>query len=193
MLPASSSRTIMTTLSAASGPGPRASFISQTSAPTVPSAPSRTKVRSPLTLDSPSRRGLRGGRLGGGAGSPSAGLLARLNRLTRGREAFPSPESWSALISSAASAPSAADLAVQIPRRAGSAGRGLQGKFSRPDDAGKHRIVPGACRLSSERERPGTRLCRRTRTNWIAPPESAACARHGAQDRLRSRPKGCRD
>ena len=26
-------------------------------------------------------------------GSPSAGLLARLNRLTRGREAFPSPES----------------------------------------------------------------------------------------------------
>ncbi len=52
MLPPSSSRTIMTTLSAGSGPGLRASFMSQASPPTVASAPRRTKVSNPLTLES---------------------------------------------------------------------------------------------------------------------------------------------
>src|SRR5271154_5955969 len=115
---ASSSRVIMTTLSSASGPGLRASFMSQTSPPTVPSAPRRTKLSNPLRLDKPIRRGLRGGLAGGGAGSFSLGFVARPNRLTRGRGASPSPESGSPLMSLAAFSPSAADAAVQILREA---------------------------------------------------------------------------
>ena len=192
MLPPSSSRTIMTTLSAASGPGLRDSFISQASAPTVASAPSSTKVRSPLTLERPIRRGLRGGCGGpGGAAAPSAGLVARPNRLTRGRGASPSPELSSPLMSLAVTAlpPS---LQTLVPRGAGRAGPRAQGKFSRRAAVAKQRIAAGLRSVQS-RGRRATRWCRRIRTSWTAPRGSDACAPHAAQDRSPSRPRGCRD
>src|SRR6185437_14151766 len=142
MLPRSSSLTIITTLSAASGPGLRASFISQASAPTVASAPRRTKVSNPLTLERPIGGGLRGGGVGGGDGSPSAGLGARPNRLTRGRGASPSPGSWSALISPAASFALARRSCRPTPP-GGEPGRGAGPNSSRPGAAGKHRIAFG--------------------------------------------------
>ena len=105
MLPPSSSRTICTTLSAASGPGLRASIISQASAPAAASAPSRTKVRNPLTLESSDRRGLRGGFGGGLAGIVRRGLDRRgRTGLPAAGAASPSPESSSPLMSPAASA-----------------------------------------------------------------------------------------
>ena len=140
MPPPSSSRAMITTLSAASGPGSATSFMSQASAPTVASAPSNTKVKSPLKLDRPIRRGLRGGRDGGGAGSFSAGLRARPNRLTRGRGAAPSPESWSPLMSVAASSPSPMMLPFKSPRGAASLTRAWA-ELSRPGAAGKHQIA----------------------------------------------------
>ena len=65
-------------------------------------------------------------------------------------------------------------------------------ELSRPGAAGKHPIAP-VCRVSSTHGRRARRLCRRSRRNWTASPESAACAPHEAQDRSRSRRRGCRD
>src|SRR6201987_4188714 len=141
MLAAASSRAILTTLSSASGPGLRASFMSQASAPTVASAPSSRKVSSPLTLDRPIRRGLRGGWVGGGTGSVCAALLPRPNKLTRGRGPSPSPESGSPLMLFAACSLS---LVLQFKFRAedGYARRRSPAELSRPAVPGEQGIAP---------------------------------------------------
>src|SRR5271163_1755262 len=127
MPPPSSSRTIITVLSASSGPGLRDSLSSQASAPTVASAPSSTNVSSPLTLEMPGRLGLRGGWGGaGGTTPPGAGLLVRPNRLTRGWGASPSPESNSPLMSSTATALPPSTLKSQARAGLDAPVRGLQ-------------------------------------------------------------------
>src|SRR5271163_1558914 len=121
----------MTTLSASSGPGLRDSFNSQASAPTVASAPSSTNVSSPLMLEMPTRRGLRGG-CGGPGGAPPLGadLLARPNKLTRGRGASPSPDSSSPLISPAATALTPSTLKAQSRAGLDAPVRGLKSSLA---------------------------------------------------------------
>ncbi len=90
MLPPSSSRTILTILSAVSGPGFLASIISQATAPIARKAPTRTKVRNPLTVERVERRGGFGSfPSGDGALGSEDGLRARPKRLARGRGSFP--------------------------------------------------------------------------------------------------------
>ena len=103
MLPPSSSRTMLTILSAASGPAFLESIISHAIAPTATSAPIRTKVRRPLRLESVERRGFFGsfrpGSLPGGGATLNggAGSRARPKKLAR-RLPLPSPALLSPLM-----------------------------------------------------------------------------------------------
>src|SRR5271155_3637381 len=148
MLPPSSSRTITMTLSASSGPVLRDSFNSQASAPTVASAPSSTNVSSPLTLERPTRLGLRGG-CGGGSGLARAAeqAHARLGSL-----AIAGIEFAAHVVCRYRTA--AVDSQVPSPRGAGRAGSQARAKFSRRRDAGKQRIAAGLRSVhSAENER----------------------------------------
>ena len=189
MLPPSSSRTMLTILSAVRGPGLRASIISQATAPSAieraDQDESQERAQATRAVD---RRGFFGF-LGCGGRS----VRDRRRSGSRGETGSLAPAGarrhrWGC-------AHAAAARSYDSLKRA----RGLRNSaLARADrlymtahvDERRFADEPP---LTPTRGKGSKRWCRRSRTNWTARPGSAACARRAAQGRSRSRPKDCRD